>query len=212
MITHLDDNVGRLLAWLERSGQAQNTMVVFLSDHGEMGGSHGLRNKQVPYEESLRIPLIFRPPGWRAQAVATTSDLAICGVDIAPTTLGMCGIGPLPEAQGTDLSATVIGHAAANQRDAVLIQWNDTRFAFGDHPYRAIRTTRHKLVSARDEEFRLLFDLDQDPYELDNLYDSGEHAELRRALEQRLSTMLQDLGEPLPDYLGTGPTTPPSKR
>src|SRR5690606_32221468 len=110
MIHHLDDNVGRLLAWLERCGQAQNTVVVFLSDHGEMGGSHGLRNKQVPYEESVRIPLVFRPPGRQARTGATTFDGSISGVDIAPTTLGLCGLGPLLEAQGRNLSTTVTGH------------------------------------------------------------------------------------------------------
>ena len=205
MITHLDDNIGRLLSWLEHSGQANDTLVVFLSDHGEMGGSHGLRNKQVPYEESLHIPLIFRPPGWQTRELGASYDGSICGVDIAPTTLGLCGLSELTGAQGRDFSLALTNPSALQDpdpaRDAVLVQWNDTRFAFGDHPYRAIRTRSHTYAVGRDKKFCLLFDRAEDPYELRNLYRDEGYRDVREALGRQLLALLDAVGEPVPEYV-----------
>src|SRR5690606_28999587 len=176
-IANLDANVGRLLAWLEASGQADDTLVVFMSDHGEMGGSHGRRNKQVPYEESLHLPLTFRLPG--VLEAGREYPHLLTGVDIFPTTAGLCGImegGPL---DGLDHSTALGGDGSVLQEE-VLIQWEDTRYGFGDHPYRAIRTRRHTFVVARDDEWCLLFDHEADPFELTNLYWYDDAADLKR--------------------------------
>src|SRR5690606_57568 len=90
---------------------ASETLVVLLSDHGEMGGSHGLRNKQVPFEESLHVPLILRWPG--RLAAGAVCDHLFSGVDIGPTTMGLCGV-PVPAAvQGLDQSRALQGVDAA---------------------------------------------------------------------------------------------------
>ena len=199
LIEHLDAAIGRLLSTLDETGMADDTLVVLLSDHGEMGGSHGLRNKQVPYEESLHVPLVLRWPGRLPAGV--TWDHLVSGVDIGPTTLGLCGV-PVPaEMQGVDHAAALLAPGAPPLRDAVLVQWEDTRFAFGDHPYRAVRTKRYTHVVARDESFCLTFDHANDPYELDDLSRREEARELRRALDATLLEELRRVGEDAPGYV-----------
>ena len=200
LIANLDDNIGRLLAHLDDLDLTGETLVVLLSDHGEMGGSHGLRNKQVPFEESLHVPLILRWPG-RLKAGAGCDDL-FSGVDIGPTTLGLCGV-PVPaEHQGFDQSATLLAPPdAAPLRGAVLVQWEDTRYGFGDHPYRAVRTRRHTHVVARDDTFCLTFDHEVDPYELNNLYWRDDATALRRKLDAVLLESLWRVGEEPPPYV-----------
>lgn len=196
LIANLDDNVGRLLKFLHESGLSERTLVVFLSDHGEMGGSHGLRNKQVPFEESLHLPLAFRLPGRLAPGGVYEGSVA--GLDVFPTTLGLCDL-PVPAGlDGVDHSAALAGEAPAPQ-DAVLVQWEDTRYGFGDHPYRALRTPRHTLVVGRDDAFCLLFDRQEDPYELQNLY--WREGSLRRDLGERLLELVARAGEEPPEYV-----------
>lgn len=198
LIANLDDNVGRLLAWLDASGQAERTLVVFLSDHGEMGGSHGLRNKQVPYEESLHLPLVLRYPG----VLPAGADYAglVSGLDIYPTTAGLCGVAVPGGLDGRDHAAAMRGGAPVRQ-EGVLVQWEDTRYGFGDHPYRAVRTRRHTLVVGRDETFCLLFDREVDPFEMDDLYWREEAVGLRRELGDLMLRLIAEAGEEPPSYV-----------
>lgn len=199
LIEHLDAAIGRLLAALDETGMADDTLVVLLSDHGEMGGSHGLRNKQVPYEESLHVPLVLRWPG-RLPA-GSTWDHLVSGVDIGPTTMGLCGV-PVPVGLGgVDHAAALLTPGTTPLRDAVLVQWEDTRYAFGDHPYRAVRTRRYTHVVARDERFCLTFDHATDPYELDDLSRSDAAREVRRELDTMLLSELHRVGEDAPGYV-----------
>lgn len=203
LIANLDDNIGRLLEHLDATGLADDTVVVFLSDHGEMGGSHGLRNKQVPYEESLHVPLMFRYPGHLPPGSEYRDS--ICGLDVAPTCLGLCGLNGMGSVKGLDHSGAIRRPAAANGgrplRGAVLVQWNDTRYRFGDHPYRALRSPRYTLVIGRDDAFCLLFDRETDPYELRNLYWDSERSGLRDRLGAELLTLLAQADEKPPGYV-----------
>ena len=198
LVSSLDDSVGRLLDWLDASGRSESTLVVFFSDHGEMGGSHGLRNKEVPFEESLHIPLVWRLPGTLPAGVDYGHP--ICGLDIFPTTASLAGVRPPPGLDGLDY-AQALARMAGPLRDAVLVQWDEPRFAFGDHPYRALRTERYTYCVGRDDGFCLLFDHAVDPFELDNLYASEAAAELRASLHARLLSLLDEAGEPYPEYV-----------
>ncbi|MFU8887942.1 MAG: sulfatase [Trueperaceae bacterium] len=205
MIRNLDDNVGRVLDFLDERGLAETTLVVFLSDHGEMGGSHGLRHKHVPFDESVHVPLVWRLPG--VLPAGGRYPAPICGVDVYPTTAGLCGVPPAAPMAGLDHTAALAAATpseampAAPPRDAVLLQWEAPRFDFGDHPYRGVRTARHTYTVGRDEPFCLLFDRDADPFELRNLFADPGAQELRRALHERLEALLLEHEGELPAYV-----------
>ncbi|MDF1523257.1 MAG: sulfatase-like hydrolase/transferase, partial [Trueperaceae bacterium] len=238
MIRHLDDNVGRVLDFLDTSGLAERTLVVFLADHGEMGGSHGLRHKHVPYAESVHVPLVWRWPG--VLPAGARYGGPICGVDVYPTSAGLAGV-PVPEpVAGLDhggvlrqLAAGAPGGGAAAPgdggvgrgdggpargeggalpdgaflRDAVLLQWEAPRFAFGDHPYRGVRTARYTYTVGRDAPFCLLFDRDADPYEQHDRFADPVAQDVRRALHARLEALLLEHEGALPDYVVVGRPT-----
>jgi arylsulfatase A-like enzyme len=106
-ITGVDEQFGRLLKALEENGQAEDTIVVYTSDHGDMMGSHGRMGKQVPFEESVRVPFLIRYPGVTRKGGA--SDALFSAVDIYPTLCGLAGI-PVPQrCSGRDLSGVVRG-------------------------------------------------------------------------------------------------------
>lgn len=198
LIANLDDNVGRLLSWLDTRGLSENTLVVFFSDHGEMAGSHGLKNKQVPYDESIHIPLIIRYP----QKLNNTTEYQqlVSGLDIYPTTVGLAGISAPLGVQGRDHSQELIGNASDIVRETVLVQWEGTRFAFGDHPYRAIRTLTHTYVVGRDETFCMLFDNIADPYQLNNLFDAPYALAVKQRFHKLLLESIENAGEIPPSY------------
>jgi len=206
MIAQLDHNIGRVLDLLEQAGQADRTLVVFLSDHGEMLGSHGRFHKEVAYDESVRIPLILRLPGV-IPAGARYAGI-VSGIDIYPTCAALCGVAVRPDVQGLDQSAAVCGRADPPRAEAI-IQWlGETRYGWGDYPYRAIRTARWTYcVSSRDANdrhggfFRLLFDNREDPYQLDNLFGRPEATDVQRDLHARLCSAITQSGEDLPEFV-----------
>jgi len=199
MIANLDDNVGRILDWLDESGQAENTLVVFFSDHGDMMGSQGRMNKEVPYDESIRIPLIARMPS--VLPAGKVYDGPVSGIDLYPTCAGLCGVRADPGVQGLNLSGALDGTGGPDRTEA-YIQWvGKTHFGFGDHPYRGIRTPRHTYVVGRDQEFCLLFDNEADPFQMENLFGRPEANGLQQSLHQRLMRTILNAGEPLPEFI-----------
>lgn len=118
MAKNVDDSVGRILQFLDRSGLADNTIVVFTADHGEQHGSHNRINKMVPYAESVNIPLIMRWPG--KIAAGTTSDELYSPIDHMATLCGLSGLQPADTCDGVDLSRAALGKGQVN-RDAVLM-------------------------------------------------------------------------------------------
>jgi choline-sulfatase len=181
-----DDLFGRLLEAVEANGLADDTVVVFASDHGDNLGSHGLFNKNALIEESIRVPLIFRVPGRSASVISPPVSL----IDVAPTLLDLAGIGGWGHMQGQSL-APALGGDVGGLRDAAFIE---TGREIG------IRTERHLLGVPHDEarrragpEVSLLFDLAADPYELRNLAgvdeaDGAATAAPRERLRERLLT------------------------
>lgn len=198
-IANLDHNIGRLLKWLDDNGQADNTLVVFFSDHGEMAGSQGKFEKIVAYDESIRIPMIFRLPGV-IDAGRRVAD-PFSGVDIFPTCASLCGV-PIPsQVQGIDASAAVRGVGGAARSEA-LVQWlGPARYGFGDFAYRAIRTRTHTLCVGSTPEQCFLFDNEADPYQQRDLYQA--EAQLRRQLHERLRVTVLQSGESVPPFIDT---------
>jgi arylsulfatase A-like enzyme len=190
-IENLDDNMGRLLAGLEEMGLAENTYVFFFSDHGEFLGSHGMRSKQDPREESINIPFIVHGPGIESGGVL---DEAICTEDIYPTTLSLAGLEPPSPKPGLDLGTYLRGDIDQLPRDGVYLEMVEEHrppMVFYKAPYRGIRTRTH-LYAVLNGAPWLLFDLTTDPYQQDNLVRSEEHAPLRRELHTRLVQMAEE--------------------
>ncbi len=195
MVENLDANVGRLRAFLKEENLHDNTVLVFLSDHGEMGGAQGLGRKQWPYEESVGIPLIVYDPRTPTRAGATVAT-PTCTEDLFPTFLGLCGLVPKNALPGTDLTPLIHGQQADLKREGVLLEFVAElreRVVFHDAVWRAFRSTRFKYVVRGDKnasEPWLFFDLQNDPYEMNNLIDDpqwdGEKARLHELLRARL--------------------------
>jgi len=178
MIENLDWNVGRMISFLEETGLRQDTIVVFLSDHGQMDGSHSETSiiKDHPFEESIGIPFIVAPPissCKQGQVVSTP----IASEDLFPTLLGLAGIGSSERGgPGLDASLIIRGEEEDLPRKGVLLEFvHDLRpgTAYHEMYWRGFRTKRYKytvLGNARDGGTPWqFFDLQEDPYEKTNL-------------------------------------------
>ncbi|MCC6169290.1 MAG: sulfatase-like hydrolase/transferase, partial [Caldilineaceae bacterium] len=185
MIKLIDDQVGRMLDALEETGQRDNTVVIFMSDHGEMLGDHGLIQKGCRFYEGLvRVPLVWSWPG-RFPA-GLVSDALVELTDIAPTLLELAGQ-PVPiEMQGRSLLPILRGAAPpGHHRDAVRCEYYDA-LDLPDHSFGTmLRDARYKLVVYHGHSLGELYDLQNDPHEFTNLWDDPDFAALKCDLLQR---------------------------
>ncbi len=193
MIENLDDNVGRLMAWLDRQGLAENTVVVLMGDHGEMGGMHALPTamKEYPFEESIAIPLIVRD-GRLADRAGARCDEPVCTEDLFPTLCGLADITPRGPLPGADLTPIVAGRQERLDRAGILLESvrEDRRpGAFFNRPFRGIRTQHHKYTVLAGKPWQL-FDLQADPLEARNLVADPACADLITELHAALRDLL----------------------
>ena len=203
-IQSVDDNVGRLLTFLDTSGLTRNTIVVYTSDQGFFLGDHGLFDKRFMYEESLRMPFLVRWPA--AIKAGTRTDAIALNVDFAPTFLDAAGL-PVPaDMQGRSLVPVMRGRTPADWRTSMYYRYYHDP---GDHNTRAhygVRTRTHKLIHFWKKDQWELFDLLNDPSELHNLYDVPGQETVTAALKAELLRLKQAVrdddqfaGEQLPN-------------
>jgi arylsulfatase A-like enzyme len=198
MIEEIDDRMGRLMQTLEAQGLAKDTVVVFLSDHGELGGSHGLLGKAEPWEESVGIPLIVWgagiPAGARCRAPLATEDLFA-------TIVGLAGGSPRPGPGRRDFAPWLRGESPPPDREAVLLEFvAEARPGRGyyDRTWRGARTARHKYVTLGDRTGArpwLLFDLVDDPFEQRNLVDDPASEALASHMHGVLAALLDETAD-----------------
>jgi len=193
-VTALDELMGRLLDKLDELNLADNTLVVFTSDHGDMLGSQGQIRKQRPWEESINVPLIFRKPGLVPSG--RTSEALIGMVDLLPTVLGLCGLDGAAGMQGRDLSPAVTGHGDAGGDEILLVNPCPVDDCRDMQQWWGLRTRRH-TYARRLEGTWVLYDNDADPYQKSNLAEDADYADLRRELDGRLMLRLAEVGEPM---------------
>ena len=194
-IEDLDDNVGRVLDALCRLGIAESTYVIFFSDHGDMHGSHGQFRKTAPWEEAVRIPfLVWRGMGGYGHRTGRV-DVPINHVDIAPTTMGLCGLDAPDWMQGTDYSAAWRGGKGPGDwpESAYLQLVVPTGHGHSiDRPWRGVITRDGwKYVCLQGQPW-MLHDLHEDPYEQANLAFNTAFRSHRRRLHDLLARWVAD--------------------
>jgi arylsulfatase A-like enzyme len=187
--------VGRVLDYLERSGLAGNTLVIYTSDQGFYLGEHGWYDKRFMYEESHAMPLLVRYPA--AVPSGRVSDALVLNLDFAPTLLDYAGAAVPEEMQGRSLRALFEGPPPADWRTAVYYHYYE--FPHGWHDVRAhygVRTDRYKLIRFYgDMQLWELYDLATDPHELRNLYGKPGYERVQEELHRELERLRRDLGD-----------------
>jgi arylsulfatase A-like enzyme len=200
MIENLDYNFGRVRQALEKAGLASNTHLMFFSDHGDMHGSQGMFRKTNPYEESIRIPFLIggEVPRYEGRQIGT-STAVLNHVDIAPTTLGLCGIAKPDWMEGYDYSFKRLNFrkAAPNEPDSAYLQ---NVIPTGHHhsintPYRGLVTREGWKYVAFPNQSWLMFNLNEDPYEQANLAQNNFYRAERKKLLERLRQWIADTGD-----------------
>lgn len=201
----LDDCMGDLLGTLKSTGLADNTIVVFTSDHGDMLRSLGQQRKQRPYEESARVPMLFRLP--KALGIAPRRvEGTINTEDVMPTLLSLCGV-PIPKTvEGFDFTGYLRGGMDPSGGGAVIqcaSPFGEFVRAQGGKEYRALRTARYTFARDLNGPW-LLFDNQADPFQMTNLVGVAEHAALQARLDAQLKAKLavaRDEFLPGPEYI-----------
>ena len=193
----VDDHVAKLVRVLRRTGQLRNTMIVFLSDNGWMQGEHRVTgDKFLPYEESLRIPLVIRGPGVpRGRTVrgqVSNIDLAPTLLDAADAQAGrrMDGVSLMPTIRDPgkrpDRALMIEALAPLFQADIPINAW--------DRPYTGVRTDRYTYVIWTETGERELYDLRKDPYQLENVAGDSAFSSVEARLESRLEKLADCAG------------------
>jgi arylsulfatase len=174
----IDEHVGRMISALEETGQLDNTVIIFTSDHGDMTGDHGLTAKGCRFYDALvRVPLIISWPGRFKQGLQ--SDALVELTDIAPTLHELLGIPQPYQMQGKSFLKILQGENDPNEhRDLVRSEYYGT--LKGEKTYATmVRDRRYKHVLYHGHQYGELYDMQDDPGEFDNLWEKPEHAELR---------------------------------
>jgi len=196
-VENLDANVGRVMDLLRETDLLYDTHVLFFSDHGDMHGSQGQLRKTAPWEESIRIPFLVGglPPRYATHNGACRA--LVNHVDIAPTSLGLCGIAPPAWMRGADLSGHRLLRRPQAEPDSAFLQCVvPTGHGFSiDRPWRGVVTADGWKYVAIERQPWLLFNLNEDPYEQANLAFNTHFRAERKRLQDRLAQWIADTGD-----------------
>ncbi len=204
----VDDNLARLFAYLRQEGIYDDTVVIYTGDQGMMLGEHDYQDKRWMYEESQRMPLLIRYP--KTIEAGCQSDAIVENVDFAPTLLGFAGVETPQYMQGASfVSLCERGEEPAGWKQAAYYRYWYHLVHHWNPAHLGLRTKRHKLIYyyGCDMQGRRqsppgweLYDLEQDPHELVNLYDDPAHAELVTTLKEELRKRRAQIGDDDADF------------
>jgi arylsulfatase A-like enzyme len=205
-IASVDDNVGRMLDWLDASGLAENTIVIYTSDQGFFLGDHGWYDKRFMYEESLRMPFVMRYP--REIAAGSVVDAMVSNIDFAPTFLDYAGLDVPKRMQGVSFREVARGATPDGWQESIYYRYWMHLSHHGVAAHYGVRTATHKLIRYygralgttesvdRDtEQYWELFDLDADPNELRNIHGDPACAEVQASLHAELDRLMEKYGD-----------------
>ncbi|MFV2068556.1 MAG: sulfatase [Pirellulales bacterium] len=191
-IASVDDNIGRVLDYLDSSGLAKNTIVIYTSDQGFFLGEHGLYDKRLMYEEALRMPLLIRWPGV-IEPNSTNGDLVL-NVDFAPTLLEAAGVDEAPvPMQGRSFAALLEGATPSDWRRSMYYRYYFSHF--NTEPHYGVRTLRYKLICFHRLGQWELFDLEKDPLEMTSVHADPAYADVVKKLKTELKRLQAELGD-----------------
>jgi arylsulfatase A-like enzyme len=186
-ITAVDDQIGRFVNALDKSGFRDDTILIVSSDHGDMLGSQGLRLKRKPWEESIRVPGIIRYP---RKIKPGKRDALFSHIDFVPTMLGFCGLKPQFPVQGTDFSTYLSGQSGGTP-DSVFFQiFGPFRGDGTPHAWRGVRTHQHMYARTETSPW-ILYDVKKDPFEQTNLANDA----IAKKLDSRLQQWMRSTGD-----------------
>ncbi len=191
-VASLDENLGRVLAYLDQTGLASNTVVVYSSDQGFFLGEHGWFDKRWMYEESLRTPLIVRWPG--VVAPGSSNSALVSNLDFAQTFLELAGHQVPPDMQGQSLVPLLEGKTVPDWRKSFYYHYYESMRAHNVPEHYGVATDRYKLIHYPETREWELFDRQVDPSELVSLYDSVDYATLSEELRGELENLRKELG------------------
>jgi arylsulfatase A-like enzyme len=192
----LDHCMGEVWEALKQAGVEENTIVIFSADHGDMLWSQGFNRKQKPWEESIRVPMLWHWPAGLGRE-GKKVDAVMCSEDVMPTMLGLCGV-KIPESgvEGLDYSGYMKGGANPNKENAALIScvapFSEWSRAMGGREFRGVRTGRYTYVRQLSGPW-LLYDNEKDPYQMENLVGKGLPVE--KELDGVLTEKLKEAGD-----------------
>ena len=195
-IRSVDDNIGRVLAYLKENGLEENTILIYASDQGFFLGEHGFFDKRFMYEESLKMPFIIRYPG-KIKAGTVVNDI-VSNIDFAPTLLEMAGVSIPEKVQGNSFFKILKGQASNNWRQSMYYHYYEYPYYHRVQPHYGIRNQRYKLIhfyyNIDAWEF---YDLENDPSEMNNLINNSAHASTISLLKSELYKLKDSYGNTL---------------
>ena len=190
-VQSVDDNVGRLLDYLDKTGLSQNTVVIYTSDQGFFLGDHGLYDKRFMYEESIRMPFIVRWPG-ATKPGSVQSGMGI-NPDFAPTLMDIAGLKVPGDMQGRSLVPLLRGDKPSDWRTSWYYRYYHDPGHHNTRAHYGVRTETHKLIHFWKKDQWEMFDLVQDPKELHNLYNDPAQAATVDRLKAELYRLKKEL-------------------
>ena len=196
-VVAVDENIGRLLNYLEKTGELDNTIIVYTSDQGFFLGEHGWFDKRFMYEECQRMPMIIRYP--KAIKAGSASNAIAMNIDFAPTFLDFAGVEIPEDIQGVSLKPVLTneGNEPSDWRKAAYYHYYEYPAEHSVKRHYGIRTTDFKLIHFyNDVDEWEMYDMQNDPHELNNLYGKPEYA----AKQAELMLLLKDVQEQYADY------------
>ena len=198
----IDDNLGKVFAYLDESGLAENTVVFYTADQGFFLGEHGLYDKRFIHEESLRIPLIVRWPG-KITAGQVREEM-ILNLDFAETILDLVEHSIPSDMQGRSFKPILLGDTVENWRDAFYYRYYYSHFDTPSHI--GLRTRDYKLIHYDSRNEWELYDLQTDPTEMNNLASNSAYAKRFASLQRQMSHLQTTMGDKASD-IGDHPRT-----
>lgn len=206
-IQSIDENVGRMLDFLEAEGLADNTVIVYTSDQGFFLGEHGWFDKRFMYEESFQMPFLIRYP--KAIPPGSICNDLICNVDFAPTFLDLAGLRTPTYMQGVSFKPLLLGQTPSSwQQVAFHRYWMHRDVIHEAYAHYGVRNQRYKLIYWYNEDFGLpgtqpggeekeweLFDCEEDPLELFNVYNDSKYADVVKRMTKLLDDKMEEIGD-----------------